>query len=128
MVKTEGLTESDIVVFEENKRYSRKTVTIESGQGELKPGAVIGEITANGKFAHSANSQVVGEEGAETATAVLLEKVDATSADAKGVALVRHAVVNRANLNFDSTVDDAAKRQTKYDELEAVGITARQGA
>lgn len=128
VVKTEGKSESDIVVFEEDKRYSRKTVTVVSGEGVLNPGAVLGEVTASGKFAHSPNAQVVGKEGAETATVVLLEKVDATSADAEAVALKAHAIVNRSNLEFEATVDDATKRQTKVDQLDAVGIESRQGA
>jgi len=127
-VKTEGLTESDVILYEADKRYSREVVTILSGAGALEVGAVLGKVTASKKYIPSPAAEVTGSEGAETATAVLLERVDATSADAEAVVLMRHALVNRSNLSFATSVSDATKRQAKIDQLAAVGIISRQGA
>lgn len=128
VTKTEGLTESDIVVHEMDKRMSRETETIASGEGVLQPGAVLGRVTATNKLVLSPPASVAGKEGAETAIAVLLEKVDASAADAKGVTMRRLGLVNRANLSFEAAVDTANERQAKVDQLEAVFILARQGA
>ena len=61
-------------------------IIVASGAGVLKPGAVLGKITASGKFvAHD----VALANGAQAADAILFSGVDATSADAKAVATVR---------------------------------------
>lgn len=61
-------------------------IIVASGAGKLKPGAVLGRITATGKYvAHD----VALSNGAEAAAAILFSGVDATGADAKGVATVR---------------------------------------
>ncbi|MBL9056256.1 MAG: head decoration protein, partial [Rhodobacteraceae bacterium] len=62
------------------------------------------------------------------ATAVLLYAVDATLADAVGIVVARGpAIVSRAELAYDATVDDAAKITAKIGQLAAVGIIARDG-
>ena len=126
--KTEGLRAGDLIVFELDKHYSRRSATIASGEGELPAGAVLGEVTASGKLVHSPNASVVGKEGAETATAVLTNAVDATGADVAGVVVDDIAIVNRSNLSFHASVDDATKRQAKIDQLAAARIKARTGA
>ena len=69
-----------------------------------------------------------GSDGAQTATAVLLYSVDATLADAMGIVVARGpAIVSRAGLAYDATVDDAAKITTKIGQLAAAGIVARDG-
>lgn len=47
VVKNEALSESDVILFEEDKRFSRETVTIASGEGALAIGAVLGKIDRN---------------------------------------------------------------------------------
>ena len=60
---------------------------------------------------------------------MLLYAVDATLADAVGVVLVRGpAIVSRAALAYDGTVDDATKITTKISQLAALGIIARDTA
>ncbi|WP_026756679.1 head decoration protein [Sediminimonas qiaohouensis] len=122
---TEGARNLGFVLSEAEAGRSRDIVTVASGEGKLAPGTVLGEITASGKYAVSANAQVVGSEGAETATAVLAYAVDATSADAKAVAIVRAAQVIADELAYDSSVDDAAKKATKAGQLETVGVVVR---
>jgi hypothetical protein len=88
-------------------------------------GAVLGRITASGKYKLATSG---GSDGAQTATAVLLYAVDGTLADATGIVVARGpAIVSRAGLAYDATVDDAAKITTKIGQLAAVGIVARDG-
>jgi hypothetical protein len=62
------------------------------------------------------------------ASAVLLYAVDATLADATGIVVVRGpAIVSRAGLAYDATVDDGTKITAKIVQLTAVGIIARDG-
>ena len=88
-------------------------------------GAVLGRITASGKYKLATSG---GTDGAQTASAVLLYAVDATLADAVGIVVARGpAIVSRAALAYDATVDDGAKITTKIGQLAAVGIIARDG-
>lgn len=59
-----------------------KKVTIAAGQS-LTRGALIGKITASGKFTLSA---AAAADGSEVPTAILVDDVDATAADAEGMA------------------------------------------
>lgn len=124
-IKTEGNYIGDVVKYEEDANYSRKEITVASGAGVLTIGTVLGQVTTGGKYV-PADPVLVN--GAEVAKAVLLADIDATAADVTAVVLVRHAVVNRNNLIWDANIDTVGERQTAVDELEAVGIIAREGA
>lgn len=51
-----------------------------------------------------------------------------TLADATGIVVARGpAIVSRAGLAYDATVDDGAKITTKIGQLAAAGIVARDG-
>lgn len=90
---------------------------------------MLGRITASGKYRLSPNATVTGDEGAESAVAVLLEAVDATAADKTGLIAARGPViVAKAALAFDATVNDAAKKAAKHSQLAAVGLVAREAA
>lgn len=121
----EQVLASDVVVMEGESQYSRKQITIASGAGKLAAGAVLGQITASGKYILSAPGAA---DGSQTPVAVLIVPVDATSADQPAVALVRFAIVNHYRLSYDASVTTAAQRQTISDQLEAVGILERTGA
>ena len=127
---TERTYPGDVIRWEAEPSYSREEVTFKSGSGSLKVGTVVGRITASGQYRASPNAAVVGDEGAEIAVGVLMADVDATATAAQGVIVRRLAIVNRSNLAFDTSVDDAAKRQAKVDQLAAagIGIIAREGA
>jgi hypothetical protein len=61
--------------------------------------------------------------------AVLLCAVDATLADATGIVLARGpAIVSRAGLAYDASVDDGSKITAKLSQLAAAGIIARDTA
>lgn len=115
----------DILKYEVNPNYTRETVTLIEGM-PYPVGSVLGRITASGKYKLATSG---GSDGAQTATAVLLYAVDATLAEATGIVLARGpAIVSRAALAYDATVDDGAKITTKIGQLAAAGIIARNTA
>lgn len=116
---TEGAYHGDVVLWEEDAFYSRDEAIIVSGQN-LKIGAVLGQITASGKWTLSAPG---ANDGSQTPKGVLVhEDVDASAGDKAGIVLVRQARVRRGGLIFHSTIDDATKRATAVAALKAVGI------
>ena len=123
-VLTEPPSMGDVLKYEVNPNYTREVVTLLAGL-PYPVGSVLGKITASGKYTLS---PATGADGSQVATAVLLYAVDATLADAIGIVLVRGpAIVSRADLAYDATVDDGAKITTNIGQLAAVGIVARDG-
>ena len=123
-VLTQPPSMGDVLKYELNPNYTRETVTLLAGT-PYPVGSVLGKITASGKYTLS---PAAGADGAETASAVLLYAVDATLADAIGIVVARGpAIVSRAALTYDGSVDDAAKITTKLGQLAAQGIIAREG-
>lgn len=121
----EGKKVGDVVLYEGEHRYSRDGVTIASGEGVLDIGAVLAKDSVTGKFVHVTDE---GINGTDTAVAVLIEKIDATSADVTGATVIdSFAIVRRQSLTFEATVNDATKRQSKIDQLNSVGIKIREG-
>jgi len=115
----------DVLKYEVNPNFTRETVTLLAGTN-YPVGAVLGRITASGKYKLSTSG---GSDGAQTAAAVLLYAVDATGADAIGVVVARGpAIVSKEALVFDATVDDAPKTATKLGQLASVGIVPRETA
>lgn len=83
--KTEGTYAPDNLIAGNAGLLVARKVTIASGQ-ELKRGAVIGKITDGGKYVLSLSA---ANDGSETPDLILAEDVDATSADADGLAYAR---------------------------------------
>ncbi len=116
---TEGNRIGDVVLFEEDKHFSRDEVTIASG-ADLTVGAVLGKVTASGKFILSAPA---AGDGSETPVAVLLTDAAAATADVTGmIVLARHSRVMRAGLNYHATITTVTHRDTAVAALKAVGI------
>jgi hypothetical protein len=127
-VLTMSPTLGDLLKFELNGNYNRESVTLKTGTNYAL-GSVLGKITASGKYRLSPNVTVVGDEGAETASAVLIGAVDATGGDKPGLVIVRGPViVSKDSLVFDATVNDATKKSTKHTQLAAVGLVPRDTA
>ena len=123
-VLTEPPSMGDVLKYEVNPNYTREVITLLQGT-PYQVGAVLGRITASGKYKLATHG---GTDGAQTATAVLLYAVDATLADAVGIVVVRGpSIVSRAGLAYEATVNDAAKITAKIGQLAAVGIIARDG-
>ena len=124
-VLTQPPTMGNVLKYELNPNFTRETITLLAGTA-YPVGAVLGRITANGKYKLSTSG---GSDGAQTAAAVLLYAVDATTADATAISLARGpSIVSKAALVFDATIDDAAKIATKHGQLAALGIIPRDTA
>lgn len=121
----EGRHPGEGLLSEANRNRSRGIATVPAGTGVVKPGTILGMITADETYIPSPNAQVVGSEGAETAVAIALYGCDATDADQKITIIERDAEWNRHTLTFDASVDDATKEDAKVAQLAAVGIIAR---
>jgi len=124
-VLTQPPTMGDVLKYEVNPNFTRETITLLAGTA-YPVGAVLGKITASGKYKLATSG---GSDGAQTAAAVLLYAVDATEADATAIILARGpAILSKAALVFDATVDDDAKIATKHGQLTALGIMPRDSA
>jgi hypothetical protein len=124
-VLTKGPTLGDLLKFELNGNYNRETITLKAGMN-YPLGAVLGKITASSKYRLSPAAQVVGDEGAETAIAVLIEAMDASGGDKVGLVVARGpSIVSKDALVFDASVDLAAEKTAKHNQLAAVGIVPR---
>ena len=124
-VLTEPPRMGDTLKYELDPNYTREVVTLLAGTA-YPVGAVLGKITASGKYTLS---PATGADGAQVASAVLLYAVDATLADATGIVLARGpAIVSQSGLAYSASVDDAAKIAAKIAQLTAIGIVARDSA
>jgi hypothetical protein len=124
-VLTQPPTMGDVLKYELNPNFTRETVTLLAGTS-YPVGAVLGRVTASGKYKLATSG---GSDGAQTAAAVLLYAIDASAADAEAVVIARGpAIISKAALVFDASVDDAAKTATKHGQLAAIGIIPRDAA
>lgn len=119
---TEGRHAGEGLLSEANFHRSRDKITVLSGQGKLDPGAILARVTASGKYVISA---AAGSDGSQTAVAVLLYPVDATSADVDVAAITRDAEWNVNTLTYGATLNDDAKKLAARNQLAAVGIITR---
>ena len=125
---TKAPTEGDLLKFDLNNNFTREVVTLLAGTNYAL-GSVVGQVTASGKFTLSPAAEVVGLEGAETVSGVLIAAVDATDGDASGVIIRRGpAIVSKAVLAYHASVDTAAEIAAKQASLSLIGIVARDAA
>lgn len=125
---TEGRYASDWLKAESHTSgYSREEVIVISGAGKLQSGTVLGKITASGKYKPVT---VAAADGSQTAAAILLNPVDATSADAPAVVIARDAIVVQQGLIYGADVDTAPERLAVHNALRALNppILVREGA
>lgn len=115
------------LVSEANGTRSREVVTIAQGQN-LLPGAVLGKVTATGKYVavDPANGSGAGgtPDGSQTAVAVLFAAVDTTAAEKPGVITARDAEVAAHALAWPAGTTEPQKTAALA-QLAAVGIVAR---
>jgi len=114
---------SDFLKWEVDPDFTRKSVTIGAGL-DLDAGAVLGVVTATGKYVLIDPEALTGE---STAKAILLTPAAAASADVTEVAvLVRGpAIVDSTDLNYSDA--DAGEIATINAALEALGIKVVAG-
>lgn len=115
--------QSSCIKYEEEAGYSRKDVIVVSGQN-LARNTVLGRITASGKVTAWTTG---ASDGSQNAMGILLDPVNASAADAPGVAIVRNAMFSRANLVFAGTPNDTQKNAA-IAALEALGVVPRATA
>jgi hypothetical protein len=124
-VLTQPPTMGDVLKYELNPNFTRESVTLLAGTA-YPVGAVLGRVTASGKLKLST---AAGSDGAQNVAGVLLYAADATAADVTGIVLMRGpAIVSKAALIFDASVDDATKTAAKHAQLTALGIIPRDSA
>jgi hypothetical protein len=99
-VQTESVHGPEFLISEAPGRRSRDEIVIVSGQN-LAAGAVLGKITASGKYKDYDNAAA---DGSQAAAAVLYDAVDATGGDKPGVGILRDAEVDGDMLNWNAEV------------------------
>lgn len=115
----------DALKYELNPNYTRETVTLAEGT-EYPGGAVLGCVTANGKYTYASHG---GSDAAEAAAGISLYPVDMRLAEATGILLaLGPAILSRDALFYDGSVDNPAKIAAKHAELTALGIVIRDSA
>ncbi|MBX8803328.1 head decoration protein [Ochrobactrum sp. MR28] len=122
---TMGPRNLSFVLHEGNGTISYEVVTIAAGSGRVSSGTVLGAITSNSKYVPSPAEVVTGQEGAETASAILAYGTNATDADVEAVVLVRTAEVKQPMLLFHDTVNTAELQAEKIAQLAKAHIIAR---
>ena len=119
---TEGKHAGGFLVWEVLRDYTRETITIASGAGKLEPGTVLGKITTGGKYTGLAPAAT---NGSQNAAGILWAGVDASSADASGVVLLRGpALVNQHELVWPEGATEA-QITAATTALAALGIILR---
>lgn len=128
VVIAEGRYASDWLKAEShNSGYSREEVIVVSGAGKVLTGTVLGKITASGKYKPVT---VAASDGSQNAAGILLNSVDATSADAPAVIIAREAIVAHQALLYGADVDTSGERAAVHAALRALNppILVREGA
>lgn len=101
--------------------YCREEVTVNDAAATLEIGAVLGKVTATGKYKVAVQTAGDGSEAA-AAIVVRVTTVPATT-DTKVLCLVRGpASVSKAALILDATYNLDAEKAAVYAALEANGI------
>jgi hypothetical protein len=119
---TEGKHAGGFLVWEVLRDYTRDTVTIASGAGKLEPGTVLGKITTGGKFTALAPAAT---NGSQNAAGILWDAVDASTADAAAVVLLRGpAIVNRHEIIWPDGATEA-QITAATTALATIGIILR---
>jgi hypothetical protein len=119
---TEGKHAGGFLVWEVLRDYTRDTVTIASGAGKLESGTVLGKITTGGKFTALAPAAT---NGSQNAAGILWDAVDASTADAAAVVVLRGpAIVNRHEIIWPDGATEA-QITAATTALATIGIILR---
>lgn len=121
VAKTDHLGAGAFIKSEGNGDISRETIVIVAASGKLLAGTVLGKIAATGKYKPYDNDAV---DGSQTAAAILVYDVDATTADVTAVGLVRLAEVWTSRLVWATSVL-LAEKAPAYVELAAANVFVR---
>lgn len=119
---TEGRVTAAYILSEASGMRSRDNAKIGSGAGKVEPGAILGKVTASGKFVPHAPAAA---DGSQTAVAILYSAVDATGADAPCVITARDSEVKKDELIYNAATDTQAEKDAVHASLAANGIIVR---
>lgn len=119
---TEGMHEGEFIgELAMGIGYHVDVVTVLSGQN-LVAGAVVGKVTASGKYVAFDNAGT--DDGRRTVAGILVAAVNASAADAAGKVLVRGpAIVNKNDLTWAAGID-ASEKASAITAMLALGIKA----
>ena len=121
-LKTEKHHNIDGLLSEAAGYRSRDEIKIASGSGVVPAMRVLGKVTASGKFVPHTLAAV---DGSQTAAAVNLYEIDATSADVRASAVTRDAEVRATALGLDPAADTDAEKAAIYTALAANHVIVR---
>lgn len=119
---TEGRVTAAYILSEASGMRSRDHAKVASGAGNVEPGAILGKVTASGKYVPHAPAAT---DGSETAVAILYSAVDATSADAPCVITARDSEVKKDELIYNAATDTQGEKDAVHASLAANGIIVR---
>ena len=118
---TEGNYVGDVLKREFDPLYNRETGILIAGQN-LALGAVLGKITASGKYTAVAPA---ASDGSEVACAVLLVSTDASYADTKTNVLARGPAVAADDFLVWPSGATSGQKTAATAQLTALGIVSR---
>ncbi len=114
----------ELLKHEYSRETCREVVTLAASGTGYKMGNVLGKVTATGDYSLS---PATGEDGSETACAVLLSDIEASEAVSEGIILARGpAIVADIKLVYDASVNTEALKKEKQAQLAALGIVTRE--
>ncbi len=115
----------ELLKHEYSRETCREVVTLAASETGYKMGSVLGKVSASGIYGLS---PATGEDGSETACAVLLSDVDAGETATPGVVVLARgpAIVADVKLVYDATVNTDALKKEKQKQLAAIGIVTRE--
>lgn len=116
---TEKTHDGGFLMSEAAGKRSRENVTLASGQ-DLYPGAVLGKITATGKYTEYDNG---ASDGSQTAAGILYGRGDASAGDIAVTLIARDAEVNGNELLWGS--ESGSDLTAGVADLLAAGIIVR---
>jgi hypothetical protein len=122
MAQNEKTYFGEVLLSEANGYRSRETVTLISGQN-LKVGAILGVITASGKYTQCDNHTPAAD-GSQNAKAVLLEDVDASGGDKAALVARRDCEVKVGLLTYVAAAS-AGEKAAQLASLAGEHIIAR---
>ena len=116
---------ASFLVSEGQGTFSREQEMIAGDSGKIKPGTVLGKVTANGKFKPLAPA---ASDGTQNAAAILYEGCDTgkddDAEDVRRTIVARHAEVHGAMLIWPDGIADA-KKKIAIGKLAELGIVIR---
>ena len=113
-IKTEGVHAGEFLLSEANGTRSREDITLAATAVNLPAGQLLGSLTASGEYVPY---NPAGEDGSETAAAILFAPVGASAEAQRSVGVVRDAeVIERLLTGLDTAAEV---------DLLALGIVIR---